>query len=133
MWIERKVFVEDCDGEIRGIDLNALGNLYDPVALLGDAGMGKTTLMRQVCERHGETYIHAARLLKADDPGSLLPEFGRVHVAGLDEIASPGRGSALNAVLGQLVRTGKPEFTVSCRSAEWREAVDRARIENLKG
>ncbi len=133
MWIERKVFVEDCDGEIRGIDLNALGNLYDPVALLGDAGMGKTTLMRQVCEKHGETYIHAARLLKADDPGSLLPEFGRVHVDGLDEIASTGRGSALDAVLGQLVKAGKPEFTVSCRSAEWREAVDRARIENEYG
>ncbi len=133
MWIERKVFVEDCDGEIRGVDLNALGNLYDPVVLLGDAGMGKTTLMRQVCEQHGETYIHAARLLKADDPGSLLPEFGRVHVDGLDEIASPGRGSALDAVLGQLVRAGKPEFTVSCRSAEWREAVDRARIENEYG
>lgn len=133
MWIERKVVVVDCDGEVRGIDLNALGNLYDPVVLLGDAGMGKTTFMRQVCEQHGETYIHAARLLHADDPGSLLPEFGRVHVDGLDEIASPGRGSALDAVLGQLVRAGKPEFTVSCRSAEWREAVDRARIENEYG
>ena len=133
MWIERHVLMEDRDGEIRGVDLNAIGNLYDPVVLLGDAGMGKTTLMRHVCEQHGETYIHAAKLLKADDPGSLLPEFGRVHVDGLDEIASPGRGSALDAVLGQLVKADKPKFTVSCRSAEWHGAVDRARIEDEYG
>ena len=133
MWIERHVLMEDRDGEIRGVDLNALGNVHDPVVLLGDAGMGKTTLMRHLCEQHGETYIHAARLLKADDPGSLLPEFGRVHVDGLDEIASPGRGSALDAVLGQLVKAGKPKFTVSCRGAEWHGAVDRARIEDEYG
>ena len=48
MWIERHVLMEDCDGEIRGVDLNAIGDLYDPVVLLGDAGMGKTTLMRLV-------------------------------------------------------------------------------------
>ena len=133
MWIERKVVVVDCDGEVRGVNLNALGKLYDPVVLLGDAGMGKTTFMGHVCEQHGETYVHAARLLRTDDPGSLLPGFGRVHVDGLDEVASPGRGSALDAVLGQLVKAGKPEFTVSCRSAEWREAVDRARIEDEYG
>ena len=67
------------------------------------------------------------------DPGSLLPDFGRVHVDGLDEIASPGRGSALDAVLGQLVKAGKPKFTVSCRSAEWHGAVDRARIQDEYG
>ena len=133
MWIERHVLMEDRDGEIRGVDLNGLGNVHDPVVLLGDAGMGKTTLMRHVCEQHGETYIHAARLLKADDPGSLLPDFGRVHVDGLDEIASPGRGSALDAVLGQLVKAGKPKFTLSCRGAEWHGAVDRARIQDEYG
>ena len=89
--------------------------------------------MRNVCEQHGETYIHAARLLHAEDPGSLLADFGRVHVDGLDEIASPGRGSALDAVLGQLVKAGSPRFTVSCRSAEWHGAVDRARIEDEYG
>ena len=133
MWIERHVLMEDRDGEIRGVDLNALGNVHDPVVLLGDAGMGKTTLMRHLCEQHGETYIHTARLLNADDPGSLLPDFGRVHVDGLDEIASPGRGSALDAVLGQLVKADKPKFTVSCRGAEWHGAVDRARIEDEYG
>ena len=133
MWIERHVLIEDSDGEIRGVDPNAIGSLYDPAVLLGDAGMGKTALMRRVCERRGETYIHAARLLRADDPGSLMPDFERVHVDGLDEIASPGRGSALDAVLGQLVKAGKPKFTVSCRSAEWHGAVDRARIEGEYG
>ena len=103
------------------------------MVLLGDAGMGKTTFIRHVCEQHGETYIHAARLLHADEPGSLLPDFGRVHVDGLDEIASPSRGSALDAVLSQPAKAGKPRFTVSCRSAEAHGAVDRARIEDEYG
>ena len=129
MWIERGLALEDRDGEIRSVSRNRLGYQYNPVVLLGDAGMGKTALMRHMCEQQDETYIHAARLLHADDPDSLLPDIGRVFVDGLDEIASAGRGSALDAVLKQLVKAGNPQFMVSCRSAEWRGAVDRAKIE----
>lgn len=129
MWIERGLALEDRDGEIRSVSWKRLGYQYNPVVLLGDAGMGKTALMRHMCEQQDETYIHAARLLRADDPDSLLPDIGRVFVDGLDEIASAGRGSALDAVLKQLVKAGSPQFMVSCRSAEWHRAMDRARIE----
>ena len=49
---------------------------------------------------------------------------------GLDEIATPGTGSAVEAVLRQLRRTDCWSFVLTCRTAEWRDAVDRARIEN---
>ena len=129
MWIERGLVLEDRDGEIRSVSRKELGYQFNPIVLLGDPGMGKTALMRHMCEQEDRTYIHAARLMRADDPDSLVPDIGRVFVDGLDEIASAGRGSALNAVLKQLVKAGNPQFMVSCRSAEWRGAVDRARIE----
>ena len=129
MWIERSLALEDRDGEIRSVSRKELGHQFNPMVLLGDPGMGKTALMRHMCEQEDKTYIHAARLLRADDPDSLVPDIGRVFVDGLDEIASSGRGSALDAVLKQLVKAGNPQFMVSCRSAEWHGAVDRARIE----
>ena len=129
MWIERGLVLEDHDSEIRSVSRKELGYQFNPIVLLGDPGMGKTALMRHMCEQQDETYIHAARLLHADDPDSLLPDIGRVFVDGLDEIASAGRGSALDAVLKQLFKAGNPQFMVSCRGAEWRGAVDRARIQ----
>ncbi|MDE0377787.1 MAG: hypothetical protein OXI20_00945, partial [Rhodospirillales bacterium] len=130
MWIERHLLAEDNDGEIRVVDRNKIDNWYDPLVILGDPGMGKTTLMRHMCERQEMTYIHAAELVRADDPESLLPDTGRILVDGLDEIASPGRAGSTDAVMRKLWEAGSPSFILSCRTAEWREAVDRAKIED---
>ena len=130
MWIDRDLLVVGKDGEIRVIDQSRIGNWYDPLVILGDPGMGKTTLMRHMCERHDMTYIHAAELVRADDPESLLLDAGHVLVDGLDEIASSGRAGATDAVMRKLREAGSPPFILSCRAAEWHEAVDRARIED---
>ena len=130
MWIERDLLAEDRDGEIGVMDRNRIDILYDPMVILGDPGMGKTTLMRHICDGQDMTYVHAAELVRTDDPESLLPEGGRILVDGLDEIACPGRAGATDAVMKQLRKAGNPPFILSCRRAEWREAVDCARIED---
>jgi len=130
MWIERHLLAAGNDGEISVIDQSRIDNWYDPLVIIGDPGMGKTTLMRHMCERQYMTYIHAAELVRADDPESLLPDVGHVLVDGLDEIASPGRAGATDAVMRKLREAGNPPFILSCRAAEWREAADRARIED---
>ena len=78
------------------------------------------------------TYVHAAELVRAEEPASLMPDEGHLAVDGLDEIASPGTGSALDAVLEQLREMNNPPFILSCRTAEWRDAADRARIEDSR-
>ena len=130
MWIDRDLLVVGKDGEIKVIDQSRIGNWYDPLVILGDPGMGKTTLMRHMCERHDMTYIHAAELVRAGNPESLLPDAGHVLVDGLDEIASSGRAGATDAVMRKLREAGSPPFILSCRAAEWHEAVDRASIED---
>jgi len=100
------------------------------VAILGDPGMGKTTLLRGLGQRAGMTYVHAAELLRADDPGTLIPEDARPVVDGLDEIATPGTGSAVAAVLKRLREAESPPPVLACRAAEWRDAADLARLED---
>ena len=108
MWIDRDLLVVGKDGEIKVIDQSRIGNWYDPLVILGDPGMGKTTLMRHMCERQDMTYVHAAELVRAGDPESLVPDAGHVLVDGLDEIASSGRAGATDAVMGKLREAGSP-------------------------
>ena len=132
MWIDRDLFCEDRDGEWKVIGQARIDTFSDPLVILGDPGVGKTALMRHLGEGQNTTYVHAAALVRAEDPETLLPEAGRVAVDGLDEIATPGTGSAVEAVLRQLRRTECWSFIMSCRTAEWRDAVDRARIEDAR-
>jgi len=128
MTTERRLVRFDSGGECEVVDPDSLESNVDPVAILGDPGMGKTTLLRGLCERADMTYVHAAALVRAEDPASLIPEDALPVVDGLDETASPGTGSAVAAVLGRLRETESLPPILACRAAEWRDAADLARI-----
>ena len=61
MWIDRDLLAEDRDGEIGVMDRNRIDILYDPMVILGDPGMGKTTLMRHMRERAGHDVCSCGR------------------------------------------------------------------------
>ena len=130
MTVDRRLVRIERDGEWTVFEQNRVDPLFDPVVILGDPGMGKTTLLRGLCRRAGMTYVHAADLLRAGDPASLIPGGERAAVDGLDETPSPGAGSAVEAVLRRLRETESPPPVLACRAAEWRDAADLARIED---
>jgi len=51
MTIERRLVQFDRAGECKVVDPDSLESNVDPVAILGDPGMGKTTLLRGLCEQ----------------------------------------------------------------------------------
>ena len=130
MTIDRKLVRIEHDGEWTEVEPDRIGSIFDPAMILGDPGMGKTTLLRRLCEERGMTYIHAADVVRAEDPRSLVPEDGRAVVDGLDETASPGTGSAVGAALRRLREAECRPEVLACRAGEWRGAVDLARIED---
>ena len=128
MTIARRLVRFDRDGECKAVDPDRLKSFFDPVVILGDPGVGKTTLLRRLCRQSEMTYVHAADLVRAEDPGSLISGDEQAAVDGLDEIASPGTGSAVEAVLRRLREADSPLPVLACRTAEWRDAADLARI-----
>ena len=130
MTIERRLVQFDRAGECKVVDPDSLESNVDPVAILGDPGMGKTTLLRGLCEQADMTYVNAAALVLAEDPASLIPEDALPVVDGIDEAASPCTGSTVAAVLGQLRETESLPPILACRAAEWRDSADLARIKD---
>ena len=131
MEIFRKLACIERDGAWKEVRQDRIDRLFGSVvAVLGDPGMGKTTLLRRLGQGKGMTYVHAADLLLADDPGTLIPEDARPVVDGLDEIACPGTGSAVAAVLERLDEAESMPPVLACRAAEWRGAADLARLED---
>lgn len=94
-----------------------------PQIILGEAGMGKTELMRRLGEAEGACYVTARKLLRAPDPRQLIANDGCLIIDALDEAPAVRDGDAVDKVLGKLASAGCPRFVLSCRVADWRSAT----------
>ena len=116
MTIDRTLVRIERDGECTVVEQDRVDPLFDPVVILGDPGMGKTTLLRGLCRRTGMTYVHAADLLRAGDPASLIPGGERAAVdASQTSCALPlsvTRAASTSRTIGRF-----------CRSSAWRQTA----------
>lgn len=87
--------------------------------LLGEPGMGKSELMRELGRRVGGERITAIRFINAKNPASLASADKPLLIDGLDEAMSRREGDAIDSILAQLEEAGAPTFILSCRSREW--------------
>ena len=53
MVIDRRLTNIDRDGERTVVDRDGIDPFFDPVVVLGDPGMGETTLLHALCRRAG--------------------------------------------------------------------------------
>lgn len=120
-------------GEIEQIDDGALTLLDRPMIILGEPGMGKTYLLRQIAQEPGWGFRSAASFVAHPDPASLVPTGHRLVIDGLDELSAAQESDPVYRVLGQLIRAGCPPFILSCRAADWRGAVARQDISEEYG
>ena len=89
-----------------------------PLIVLGEAGMGKTELMKRLGNRNGYTHCTAKKLLLIDLK-SIYKDGTTLVIDALDEATSQHDGDAISQVLKKLAALGFPRFILSCRVAEW--------------
>jgi len=121
--ITRRLSGVGTDGKKIELHQASLLGRLEPVIVLGDAGMGKTTLLEEIGERDGYKCVHARRLVRSHDPSKLLGDATTFVIDALDELAVQAEGDAVDAVLASLEKAGSPNFILACRVADWRSAT----------
>jgi hypothetical protein len=116
------------DGEEIVVGQDELLSMEQNIVILGEAGMGKTMLLKHL-EREGAKFILARRLVRASDPRSLIGNTARVLIDAVDEVSSYKDGDAVDELVGKLEDAGGPSFILSCRAEDWREATAKSMIE----
>ena len=128
----RTLHVEQDQGHI----VQAPANLraHHVYILLGDAGMGKSTLFRAECEALGEAAIYESvqdflDLYDNTSPHDLIGK--TLFLDGLDEARSPGDQSVTSNLRRLLAKLNRPRFRLSCREAEWFGQTDQQAFARL--
>lgn len=97
--------------------------LADCLIVLGEPGMGKTSLLEDLASAPEAASCTARQLINRHDPHSLLRSAQLLVIDALDELAAAGEGDAVDLVLQKLGAAGYPRFVLSCRVADWRAAT----------
>ncbi|MGX9936904.1 NACHT domain-containing protein [Advenella kashmirensis] len=95
----------------------------EPLVVLGEAGMGKTSLLQWLAHEHHYAYCTARKLILRADPTTLINDSGVLVIDALDEVSAFGTGDNVGRVLQRLGELGYPRFILSCRVADWRSAT----------
>lgn len=111
-------------------DQSDIADLGGPIVILGDPGLGKSTLTRTLGRQDGFVYVRASSFVRNAYPERLIPNGECLVIDGLDEIASSSVGGGVEAILAQLSKLDQPRFILSSREADWRGATDRIKIED---
>lgn len=120
--LTRRLWHLDRDKDVR-VDQSFLQTDPRSMVLLGEAGMGKTTLLRQLDAVEGYAFCPARKLINSADPHDLWNAGETLVIDALDEVASNLDGDAVDLVLRKLGMLGHPRFILSCRVADWRSAT----------
>lgn len=112
-------------GKEKHITLNQdeLLTITNPLVIVGEAGMGKSSLLQWLGNLENYAYCTASQLLNRANPSSLLGNNDVLVIDALDEVSSKNDGDSVDRVLQKLEILGYPEFILACRVADWRSAT----------
>ncbi|MEA3036146.1 MAG: hypothetical protein QOH04_1911, partial [Sphingomonadales bacterium] len=130
--LPRRLSFRNAAGEAEYLSQAALRQRADPVVILGEAGMGKSTLLAEL-DGEDSRLVQARRLAASRDPKRLLDDARVLIIDALDEASGVEEGEAVDRVLGRLSELGNPQFILACRVADWRSATGQRAIADAYG
>ena len=128
--LPRKLWYADVREHIC-VDQSFLQTDQRPLVVLGEAGMGKSTLLAQLAEVEGYAFCTARKLINSPDPVNLLGDAKTLVIDALDEVSAQRDGDSVDLVMRRLGVLGYPRFILSCRVADWRSATGLQGIADL--
>lgn len=128
-YIARTLVLSRGNDDERVVTEDDIGSISSPIVILGDPGLGKTELTKELERRFGFRRVAGGAFYRAQNPLRLATVGqSKLIIDGLDEISSSSGGSAIDEVLKKLSAIGNPNFVLSCRSADWQGSTDRHKI-----
>lgn len=119
--------------ESRVIAQSDLLGFEDPLVILGEPGMGKSTLAHWLGSQNGFVLTSARKLIAHPNPSAMLTENSKLVIDALDEVSTVGQNEAVDSVLAALGRAGYPNFILTCRTADWRSRTATEAIKDHYG
>lgn len=116
------------EGESQTLGQHELYKISNNLVILGEAGMGKSTLMAELAYALGGGFCTARQLINRHDPRSLIGNASTLVIDALDEVAAAAEGDAVDRLLQKLGALDYPRFILACRAADWRAATGMAAI-----
>jgi hypothetical protein len=104
---------------------------HRPLIILGEAGMGKTALLKWLADTHGYRFVTTRHLSLPLAPIHPLDTTQVLVIDALDELAASSSTDALLKTLVSLANLGYPRFILSCRASDWRDAESAELFESL--
>lgn len=98
----------------------------DCVVLLGEPGIGKSTVLEQEAARRGAALVRARALINGDLPPADRPWF----VDALDEYRADGSAADKTLLLARALASQAAPWWLACRGEDWRGAGDLATLVN---
>lgn len=107
-------------GQAQTIAQAELTSKSRPLVILGDQGMGKTTLLEWLYSQFEKSFFtKATKLVRRPDVIAEVAHEAVLIVDGLDELAAVGQTNPLHNLLGALPQSRLRNVVISCRTIDW--------------
>jgi hypothetical protein len=121
-YIDRRLSHDTDDGRKTIIQNDILAK-GAPLIILGEAGMGKSTLLEWLAQQPGYSFCTASMLKRSKHPEKLIKDGEFLVIDALDEVSVKKDGDVVELILEKLDELNYPKFVISCRVADWRSAT----------
>lgn len=120
-YFSRCLRTTDDQGQLRIVEDAEIVTTGGPRIVLGEPGMGKSELIREIGRKLDIQPVTAVRFMLSKDPSRFLIPGKPILIDALDEAVARREGDAVDLILAQLEDAGAPEFVLTCRAREWQE------------